>query len=192
MRSSWPATARAAYGTPAANLVAADANRLSNTSATLTVPAGVVQTANTTAPTAYNICFYNGNVAASTLVSSAAYTAGVATLSPVSGPTGGGNGVTVNTTTNLFAGLDSVGVVFTSAASCPTNFTTTANASITVPVSPTNPDNVRKLADNRIAITVPTGVTAAANTRSACTTASPTAPAPSWRAPCTPSPPRSP
>ena len=150
----------ATYGTPTANLVAADANRLSNTSATLTVPAGVVQTANTTVPTAYNICFYNGNVAASTLVSTAAYTAGVATLNPVSGPTGGGNGVTVNTTTNLFAGLDSVGVVFTSAASCPTNFTTTANASVTVPVSPTNPDNVRKLADNRIAVTVPTAVTA--------------------------------
>ena len=150
----------AAYGTPTANLVAADANRLSNTSATLTVPAGVVQTPSTTVPTVYNICFYNGNIAASTLVSSVAYTAGIATLSPVSGPTNGGNGVTVSTTTNLFAGLDAVGVVFTSAASCPTNFTTTTTGSTTVPVSPTDVNNVRKLADNRLAVTVPTGLTA--------------------------------
>ncbi|HEX8344215.1 MAG TPA: IPT/TIG domain-containing protein [Actinoplanes sp.] len=139
----------ATYGTPTANLTAADTTRTSNTAATLTVPAGVTST--TAAPTPYTICFYNGQTAASTFVTSTSYNASIVSLSNTSGSSAGGNGITVSSTTPLFAGIAAPGVLFTTAAACPTVFDDDAVTGL-VPVASSA---VRRLGEDRLAATVP-------------------------------------
>ncbi|GAA3336356.1 hypothetical protein GCM10020358_08190 [Amorphoplanes nipponensis] len=136
------------YGTPTSNL-AATVTKTSVTVGTLTVPAGVVM------PNTYNVCIYTGNTAAATLIadSSADYTPTppTAVLSPTSGLTGGGNSITVTSTSNYLNGVSSPGVAF-SVATCPSTFT----------ASPANlVGTATRLSDTVASVVVPAGVVSA-------------------------------
>ncbi|MDT4995111.1 MAG: trimeric autotransporter adhesin [Actinoplanes sp.] len=143
----------ATYGTPTGNMVAVDATRLGNTSASLIVPAGVVQTASTTGPTAYQLCLYNGSTSAATLIAAGPYGAGVITLAPASGPSGGGNGITVSSASPFLAGYDTPGILFTTEAACRATYDTSLIGSVT-PIAVVASD-IRKLTDNRLALNAP-------------------------------------
>ena len=137
----------AVYGTPTANTATAGTKKDDN-NATFVVPASV---ANATAGmTVYNVCVYNGTTATSAQLSQAPYNVTQLNLSQGTGPYGGGNGLSVTGAGDYLAGIDSPGVLFTSAA-CPATYTETPSAS----VKPVLPANVRKLANNRMAITAP-------------------------------------
>lgn len=133
----------------------------SNTVATVVVPAGVLGTGATAAP--YNICFYNGTtVGTSTYLSSATYnvTLPALTLSAIIGPSTGGNGITATSTTNFLTGVTTPGAAFTTAATCPTTYP--AASSYVANTTPgviqalsSGVSTARKLADNRLAVTVP-------------------------------------
>lgn len=147
------------YGTPAAGMAATDVSRLSNTQATLTVPTGVTVANNSAAPAYYTVCFYNGNASTSAVIADAAYTVSKVVLSQNSGPTNGGNGLTITSVSNnLFAGI-TPGVLFLQAAgnvapadcSGQATYTTTGSGTL----KPVLAANLRKLGDNRAALTVP-------------------------------------
>jgi hypothetical protein len=81
-------------------LTTAAVRRLSNNRAALTVPPLALQQPGQ--PTPYQLCFYSGNTANSSLLGAATYTAAVvaspAAITPAAGPTGGGNVITVSGT----------------------------------------------------------------------------------------------
>ena len=139
----------ATLGTPAANLTTT-VTRTSDTAVSLTVPAGVTST--TAAPTPYNVCLYSGNTSAGTILSFVPYSATQIVLSQTSGPSAGGNGLNITSPTSVFAGVVTLNASFTSNATCGSTYDGTPNSTTNIPVAASN---IRRLANNRIAITVP-------------------------------------
>jgi hypothetical protein len=143
------------YGTQTTGMAATDVNKVSNTQVTFTVPSGV--TTSTAGTTAYNICFYNGTATSGALLTSVPYTVSKILLSQNSGPTNGGNGITLDSVdTSLFGGI-TPGIVFVQAADCTgqAHYTTTGSGT----VFPVTAANTRKLSDSRLALTVPASIT---------------------------------
>ncbi len=119
---------------------------LANTSASVTAPAGL-------AAGTYSVCLYSGTGLTDTLLSVANYVSTLpqVTLSSASGPYDATNGITLGSgTTSLFSGVSAPGVLFTSTATCPAGYDASANTTFAVPAS-----GIRKLAANRLAVTVP-------------------------------------
>jgi hypothetical protein len=134
------------YGTPTANL-ATTVTKTSVDVGTLTVPAGVV------IPNTYNVCVYAGALSASVLLgeSSAVYTPTppTATLSAVTGPTGGGNTITATSTLPFLNGVTTPGVTF-STSTCPATYTAASMVA-----------TATRVTDLQASIVVPSGVVAA-------------------------------
>ncbi|MFC4064683.1 IPT/TIG domain-containing protein [Actinoplanes subglobosus] len=135
------------YGAPVANL-ATTVNKTGDNAANLTVPAGVVTTAN---PTKYAVCFYNGAASSSALITGGQYTASQLALSQNIGPWQGGNGLNITSQNEFLAGIDDPGVLVRTAA-CPNTYAAAnvANANKIIAA-----DKVRKLSTTRLAVTVP-------------------------------------
>ena len=149
------------YGTPNANVTGAvtKSTTAPNTTVTVAVPTNVLGTGTTAQP--YNLCFYNGTGSTATLLASTAYSVSLpgVTLSSTIGSDQGGNGLTVSSTTNFLTGVNTVGALFTTATTCPTTYTAAQAYSSSQPgivqaVSGGN-STARKLANNRLAVTVP-------------------------------------
>ncbi|MEV6343858.1 IPT/TIG domain-containing protein [Actinoplanes sp. NPDC051851] len=139
-----------AYGsTPA---LAAPVTRISDNSASLTVPTGATSSGGMTP---YNICLYGGTTATSALLSLATYTVSVAVPSPASGPAGTASapGILVTASSPIFTGLSSVGASFSLGGSCGAVY----NAVSTAPASQTNvpATAARRMSNTRIAVTPP-------------------------------------
>ncbi|HWS32328.1 MAG TPA: IPT/TIG domain-containing protein [Actinoplanes sp.] len=121
---------------------------LANTSATVTVPAGIIGSG------AVNSCLYAGGAAGDALLSAATYQLNLPQL--VLSSSSGASDSTANITatsiaSSMFSGIAAPGVLFTSAANCTSNWNTT-----TTPAAPVVAASaVRKLANNRIAVTIP-------------------------------------
>lgn len=139
----------ATLGTPAAG-TSATVTKVSDSVATLNVPSGVVSTS--ASPTTYYLCLYSGTTSAGTLISAATYLSSQLALSQTTGPYQGGNGLNITSPNQFLAGIDDPGVVFMAAA-CDTKYEEAATANTIAPVATAN---VRKLANNRLAATVPT------------------------------------
>jgi hypothetical protein len=142
-------TCPATVGTPATG-TSATVTKVSDSVATLNVPNGVVSTAAN--PTTYFLCLYNGATSAGTLISAVTYLASQLALSQTTGPYQGGNGLNITSPNQFLAGIDDPGVVFMAAA-CDTKYEESSTANTIAPVATAN---VRKLANNRLAATVPT------------------------------------
>ncbi|MEV4279501.1 IPT/TIG domain-containing protein [Actinoplanes xinjiangensis] len=135
------------FGAPAAG-VAATVTKTGDAAASVVVPASVTST--TAVPTKYNLCFYNGVASTSPFVSGSVYTASQLALSQTVGPYGGGNNIDVTSPEPFLAGLDAPGVLFTAAA-CPAEYD---DDTAEVPAAA---DRIRKVTNNRLAVTVPSG-----------------------------------
>ncbi|GAA2895139.1 hypothetical protein Acy02nite_39650 [Actinoplanes cyaneus] len=138
----------ATYGTPAAGL-STTVTKTGDAAASVTVPSGVTSTAST--PTPYNLCFYNGAAATSLLISGALYSASQLSLSQTIGSWQGGTSLDITSPNPFLAGVDAPGVLFTSAASCPTDYDYDTGT-YKYPAA----DKVRKVSNNRLAIATPT------------------------------------
>jgi hypothetical protein len=148
---------------PAANLTStvtrSTATATANTVATIPVPTGVLGTGATAA--SYNVCIYSGTTAGtSTLLASTPYsvTLPALTLSSNIGPNAAGTGITAQSTANFLTGVTAPGAAFTTAASCPTTYPAAVTYAAGPPVVAGVIQSVsaaRKLADNRLAVTVP-------------------------------------
>ena len=142
----------AAYDTAATGAVNAGlATRTSNTAATMVVPAGVLGTGLTTP---FNVCFY-ANATTGTLLAATASAYNVTlpaiTLSSSVGPIATTNNpvnLTLSSTTNFLTGITAPAAAFPSATVCPATYG----------ASPTNPATVRKVANNKAAVSVPTSL----------------------------------
>ena len=140
------------WGTPTANLVATT-NRISDNQVNITVPAGVTtgpDPSTSTAPVRHQLCVYNGATSTSTLVSTSSYTASLLESSQQIGSWQGLNALNLTSPVDLFAGIDSPGVLLQTAA-CESTYEVTGTASL-IPVTQ---DDVRKVTDNRVALTLP-------------------------------------
>ncbi|WP_433791309.1 IPT/TIG domain-containing protein [Actinoplanes sp. CA-252034] len=135
------------YGTPAAG-VATTVTKSGDAAASVVVPASVTST--TAVPTKYNLCFYNGAASSSAFVSGSVYSASQLALSQTVGPYGGGNNIDVTSPEPFLAGIDAPGVLFTAAA-CPAEYD---DDTAEVPAAA---DRIRKVTNNRLAVTVPVG-----------------------------------
>lgn len=140
----------ATYGSPTTK--AATATRVSNTQVTAVVPTGVIATGPNTGFTA---CFYTGTQVGSTLIAATnvAYNAGLppVTLSSGVGAYAGTNGVTVDSPNDFLLGVTTPAAQFNAAEKCPTTYATAAGYTIVNPSA----GKVRKVANNRLALTVP-------------------------------------
>jgi hypothetical protein len=150
-----PTACPAAYAIPSGG-AAATATKTSATVANLVVPAGVLGTGGP--PTPYNVCFYAGS-ATGALLAVTTYTVSLppVTLSSSVGPSGGGNGITVTSTANILTGVTAPGAAFTTAAQCPTTYPAASSyvLNTTAGVILAAGGTVRKLANNRFAVTIP-------------------------------------
>ncbi|WP_250033362.1 IPT/TIG domain-containing protein [Paractinoplanes maris] len=147
-------TCPTAYGTPGATLVASNVNRLSNTQTSLTVPAAITSTG--VGPKSYALCLYNGATAASTLLSSTSYTVGKVYLSNTSGPSAGGNGITITATdATTYSGF-TPGILLVSGQPCNATYETTDDTTDPTYLYRVATAKVRKLSDTQVAFTVPT------------------------------------
>ncbi|GIF17754.1 hypothetical protein BJ973_009281 [Actinoplanes tereljensis] len=125
-----------------------------STSVSFTVPTGPVAGANG-AVKAYNACVYDTAAGNSVLQGSTTlYVGAPVTAGPASGPSGGGNQITVTAKadTPVFSGLTSVAAAFTAGA-CGATFGT-ANPANLVPAT------VTKQSGTAVGLTVPSGVVA--------------------------------
>lgn len=121
---------------------------VANNSATVTVPASVVGAG------PVNTCLYAGAASGDSLLGAGTYQLNLPqlVLSASSGPSDSTSTITaISTTTSMFSGIPALGVLFTGAATCTSTWDTTSNAG--TPVVPAS--GVRKLTNNRIAVTVP-------------------------------------
>ncbi|WP_328460494.1 IPT/TIG domain-containing protein [Actinoplanes sp. NBC_00393] len=138
----------ATYGTSSGPEATSEA-RTSNTVATGVIPAAARATA---ASTPYSVCAYAGTASDSALigVSANAYTATVPspTLSATIGKAEGGNGITATSTSNFLLGVTTPGVTFTAGERCPERYNPITDVNRASP-------SARRLANNRMAITVP-------------------------------------
>ncbi|MEV6635119.1 IPT/TIG domain-containing protein [Actinoplanes sp. NPDC051470] len=134
----------AAYGTPAAGTTGTP-TRTGDASATVTVPATLTSTSGNTR---YNLCVYNGTLAASTLVTIGSYAVTQLVLSQGTGPWQGGNSLDITSPNQVLAGIDSPGVNLTAAA-CPAKYESTDTVGTSLVA------DVRKISNSRFAFTVP-------------------------------------
>ncbi|WP_229069764.1 IPT/TIG domain-containing protein [Actinoplanes sp. DH11] len=143
----------ATYGTATANL-ATTATKISETSASLTVPSGV--TTATAQPTAYQLCLYNGTTATGALITVAPFEAHLVTPSQPSGTSAGGNALTFTAATPIFAGMTTFGVAFTSLSECPNSYNSTDTPAPATTNVLATAANIRKLSDSQLAVKAPT------------------------------------
>ena len=156
------------YTTPSSTIVAGGTTTVTGTKAlTVVVPAGVTISAgsNTAITNLWDVCVYGGTTnGVSDIFASAenSYTVGAdtGTVNVATGPSAGGNSVTVNvanpTTGQEFVqGTTSVEFVADSGGSniCPLTYSTPAATKVAVA-----PADVRVLGTSRLAVTVPAGV----------------------------------
>ncbi len=133
------------------NLVATNVTKQSPNGFTFTVPPGVTTTGAN--PTQYNICLYDGSAPTGGLLSIAPYTATLLGVSPASGSYLASNGITVTSPSAFLSGVTTPAVLLVGNAGCPGTWATTAiNGATPVAVTGTN---VRRLLNNRAAVTVP-------------------------------------
>ena len=144
----------ASYGTAnPSNLVATNVNRQSNTTVSFTVPSGAVA-ANGGAPTMYNICLYDASSATGSLLSFVPYNVNVVGVSPGSGSYLSTVGVTASSPIPFLSGVTMPAVVLLANAGCPGTYPTgPVNGATPMPI--TGPGAVRKLTNNRAAVTIP-------------------------------------
>ncbi|SDT79089.1 IPT/TIG domain-containing protein [Actinoplanes derwentensis] len=119
---------------------------LANATATVTVPSSVVGAGT------FNTCVYAGSTGTDALLGASTYqtTLPQLTLSSSSGPYDSTNNITASSGTNsLFSGITAPGVLF-STTTCAANYDTMAAGTVAVPSA-----GIRKLANNRLAVTVP-------------------------------------
>jgi hypothetical protein len=135
----------ATYGAPAAG-VASPVTKTGDAAANVVVPNTVTNA--TAEPTKYNVCLYNGVSSTSAFISGSVYSASQLSLSQNIGPFGGGNNIDVTSPNPFLAGLDAPGVLFTAAA-CPAEYD---DDTAEVPAAA---DRIRKVTNNRLAVTVP-------------------------------------
>ncbi|MEV0900310.1 IPT/TIG domain-containing protein [Actinoplanes sp. NPDC049802] len=129
-----------------ANVIKSTSTANANTVVTVPVPPGVVGTM------IYNLCLYAGTTSNDALLTAATY--GVALpsvmLSATSGPYDSPNGITINSGTyNMLGGVSAPGVLFVTGPQCPINYGTGTG------IIGVNPTSIRRLAQNRMAVTVP-------------------------------------
>ncbi|AEV87590.1 Fibrocystin-L [Actinoplanes sp. SE50] len=146
------------YGTPTAN-VATTVTRTSDSVASLTVPSGVTST--TATPTPYFACLYNGNASASALIAVVPYNVGQLSLSQAIGPYGGGNNIDITSPNPFLAGIDTPGVEFTQGDTCASTYTVGQTGGTNEPLLTAN---IRKVTNNRLAVTAPAFYTSGAYT----------------------------
>lgn len=139
------------YGAPAAGM-SATTTRLSDSSVSLTVPSGVTAASASVRPTSYSLCLYNGATSAGTLLTASTYQASQASLSQGAGSYAGGNALNVSSAAAFLAGIDAPGVAFSSTA-CAATWNNTGTPDELALVTT---DNVRKVSNTRLAVTVPT------------------------------------
>lgn len=136
-------------------LTATNVVRLPNNSGvSLTVPAGVVASTGG-APTMYNLCLYDGSSANGALLSFANYGATVVGVSPASGSYLTSNGVTASSTMPFLTGITAPAVlVLPMTAGCPGTYSAAQVGGVT-PLALNAPSSVRRLTNNRAAVTLP-------------------------------------
>jgi hypothetical protein len=136
-----------------ANLVASNVVKQSSTSVSLTVPPGVV--ASNGGGTTYSICVYDGSSPTGALLTFVPYTATIAGASPASGSYASSNGITVTSPTPFLSGISVPAVLLlTGGAPCPGTYSVAPMGNVT-PMPVAGVGSVRKLSNNRAAVTVP-------------------------------------
>jgi hypothetical protein len=147
-------TCNAAYGTAnPANLVATNVIKQSSAGVSLTVPPGAAVT-NGPGPVMYNICLYDAATAAGPLLSFVPYTVNLVGLNVSSGSYLTSNGVTASSPVAFLSGVTAPGVLLMPGGGCPGTYSTAPFGSGT-PLAVTGAGSVRKLANNRLAVTIP-------------------------------------
>jgi hypothetical protein len=143
----------ATYGSPNASNVAGNITKISNMSVSLNVPPGVT-VANGAGPANYNLCFYDGSSAGSTLLSFSNYTAHLVGLNVNSGSYLASVGLTASSPNPILSGVTTPAVLLMQNQGCPGTYST-APFNGTTPVAVTAAGSVRKLSSYRLAVTVP-------------------------------------
>jgi hypothetical protein len=143
-------------GNPSNLVTSAVVKPSNNTSVTFTVPPGVVATSGGGGGgTVYNICLYDGSSPAGGLITFVPYTATVAGASPASGSYASSNGITVNSPMPFLSGVSTPAVLLIAGGpSCPGTYSVAPMGPVT-PIPVTGVGSVRKLSNNRAAVTVP-------------------------------------
>nr|WP_221377755.1 IPT/TIG domain-containing protein [Actinoplanes polyasparticus] len=139
----------AALGTPVTG-TSTVATKTSDSSVNITVPSGVALPGANFVK--YNLCLYNGTTATSALLTAANYTVSQVQMSANTGSWLGTNGLNITAPNPILAGFDSPGAMFVTATTCPA-YDSTPALGTSVPVTGSNAP--RKVADNRLALTVP-------------------------------------
>ena len=149
------------YGTPGTpSMAGTSVVKTSTSTLTANVPVGVLGTGPNTVFTA---CTYAGTSSSDALTGSTmvgAYNVSIPTvmLSSTVGSNAGGNSVTASAPMNFLLGVTSPGALFTTAATCPSQYTTTEttySAGVTPTLKKGLTNGVRKVANNRLAVTMP-------------------------------------
>ncbi|SNY65751.1 beta strand repeat-containing protein [Paractinoplanes atraurantiacus] len=140
----------ATYGSPG-NRAGTSVTKTSSSVISATVPAGVTGTG---ATTPYNVCFYNGTTSTDALIGVGAATYSVTipaiSLSSTVGPATTTNGITATSTSNFLLGVSTLGANYVTAERCPVTYTAATSGIVEGAAG-----SVRKLANNRLAATVP-------------------------------------
>jgi hypothetical protein len=133
------------YGTPTTGT--ASGTRTSNNVATVAVPASVVGTG--VAATPYNVCLYAGTTSSSALLAASTYSAALPTLTPSTTALAAtsANNLTAQSTANFLTASTAPAVVFATGTTCPANVAAAPGTAVTA-------SDVRKLANNRLSVTV--------------------------------------
>ncbi|GAA2845692.1 hypothetical protein Acy02nite_47280 [Actinoplanes cyaneus] len=137
--------------TNATNLVATGVTKQTASSFTFTVPPGVV----TTGPnaTAYSICLFDGSSASGQLLSIASYNVTLLNVTPASGSYLNSNGITVSANSAFLSGVTTPAVLLVGSGGCPGTWSA-APINGTAPIQ-INGAGVRRLSNNRAAVTIP-------------------------------------
>lgn len=133
-----------------ANLVPSNFTRQSTFTIHLTVPSGVVA-AGGPSPTMYNLCFYDTSAATSSLLTFVPYAVHSVGLNPASGSYLSTVGVTATSPQPFLSGITAPAAMLISGGGCPAVYSTTVANSIAL----TAPGAVRRLTNNRAALTIP-------------------------------------
>ncbi|XVV10703.1 beta strand repeat-containing protein [Actinoplanes sp. CA-131856] len=141
----------ATYGSPAAGRIGTSVTKSSTSALTVTVPSGVTGTG---LSTPYTACFYGAASTAEALIGASASTYSVnipaITLSSTVGAAGVTNGITATSSSNFLLGVTSLGANYVTADRCPVTYTAATSGIVEGAAN-----SVRKLANNRLAATVP-------------------------------------
>jgi IPT/TIG domain-containing protein len=147
-------TCNAAYGSSnAANLVATNVIKQPNNTVSLIVPPGVT-VANGPGPAQYNICLYDASSASGALLSFVSYNVTLVGLNVSNGSYLTSVGVAGTSPNPFLSGVTTPGVLLMQNQACPGAYSTSV-VNGTTPVAVTGAGSVRKLSNNRLAVTVP-------------------------------------